>query len=70
MPGSGARLRVVAAQEAGKDSVMNTKLHNPLHPGRSNETISKNISELIHSGRPRKQAVAISLKKAGKARKG
>ena len=41
----------------------------PLKTGRSRKTISSNISELIHSGRPQKQAVAIAMDKAGMARK-
>ena len=39
----------------------------PLLKGKSKETISANISELVKSGRPRKQAIAISLDKARKA---
>lgn len=34
---------------------------NPLHRGCSRETISRNISEMVHSGHPQKQAVAASL---------
>lgn len=41
----------------------------PLKEGSSRETISSNISELVHSGRPQKQAIAIAMEKAGKARK-
>ena len=41
----------------------------PLQSGKSNKVISSNISELIHSGRPQAQAVAIAMSKAGKSRK-
>ena len=36
----------------------------PLEKGNSEETISRNISELVHSGHPQKQAVAIALEKS------
>jgi hypothetical protein len=41
----------------------------PLKKGRSKKIVSANIRELVHSGRPQKQAVAIALKKSGKSRK-
>ena len=41
----------------------------PLRKGRSRKVVSANISELVRSGRPRKQAIAIALKTSGKARK-
>ena len=41
----------------------------PLKEGSSQKTISANISELRHSGRPQDQAVAIAMRKAGKSRK-
>ena len=41
----------------------------PLLQGTSDDIISKNIAELIKSGKPKAQAVAIALSKAGKGRK-
>jgi hypothetical protein len=41
----------------------------PLKKGSSKKVISENIAELIRSGRPQKQAVAIAFESAGKARK-
>ena len=37
----------------------------PLKKGKSKEVVSQNISELMHSGRPQKQAVAIAMSEAG-----
>lgn len=36
----------------------------PLKKGSSQKIVSSNISELVHSGRPQKQAIAIALKTA------
>ncbi len=40
----------------------------PLKKGSSKATVSKNIAELVRSGRPQKQAVAIAYDKAGKGK--
>lgn len=41
----------------------------PLLKGSSQKVISRNIAELIHSGRSKKQAIAIAMSKAGKTKK-
>lgn len=41
----------------------------PLKKGSSKKVISENIGELIRSGREKDQAVAIAMKRAGKARR-
>jgi len=41
----------------------------PLKKGKSKKVISSNIRELVISGRPQDQAVAIAMNKAGKKKK-
>lgn len=41
----------------------------PLKKGKSQKKISSNIRELIRSGRPEKQAIAIAMSVAGKKKK-
>jgi len=38
----------------------------PLRKGKSNKVVSANIKELMNSGYPQKQAIAIAMRQAGK----
>jgi hypothetical protein len=40
----------------------------PLAQGTSKKVISKNIKAEMHAGKPKKQAIAIALSKAGKSK--
>lgn len=40
----------------------------PLLKGSSKEVISENIREMVNAGHPQKQAIAASMRQAGKAR--
>jgi hypothetical protein len=40
----------------------------PLQKGKSKKAISSNIEELMSTGRPQKQAIAIAMSVAGKGR--
>ena len=42
----------------------------PLKKGSSDETVSQNISELVHSGRAQDQAIAIAMHQAGRGKAG
>lgn len=41
----------------------------PLKPGKSKKAISSNIRELMRTGRPQQQAIAIALSNARRAAK-
>lgn len=40
----------------------------PLQQGKSNATVSKNIATEVKAGRPQRQAIAIAMRVAGRAK--
>ena len=41
----------------------------PLRKGKSKKVIRQNIATEVRAGRPRKQAIAIAMRKAGRSRR-
>lgn len=65
---SGVRDKEAAQRlvDSGRADRQRLALINPLHRGWSRSTISANIRELMHAGKPQKQAIAIALRTAAK----
>lgn len=62
------RTILLFAQHAESSWLKQREPEMPLKKGSSQKTISKNIEELIKSGKPRDQAIAIAYREAGKSK--
>jgi hypothetical protein len=63
--------RASAVLKSGRNTKMpqpRQSATDPLKKGSSQKVVSKNISEMVHSGHPQKQAIAAAMKSAGKSR--
>jgi len=71
-----SRIRQMEEQMAGKQIPLggtsnekSTVNKNPLIKGSSKKVVDQNIATEMRAGKPRDQAVAIAMNKAGKSRK-
>lgn len=65
-----SRMRILTKLSAAAEHGRTVRRSNPLHKGRSRRVIGENIRELMHTGRPQKQAIAIALSTARRSNPG